>query len=370
LLSLSLNVLCSLNFFLFFYFIFLTSALTYAIPSLKSLNKNSFFKYSWNNFEYNTGFDVFSITLIPFLLYFFFLYSWTMPASSAWFGNLILSSLQIKLFYFYFIIIFFIINIFSNFFYLNSREIYDFILVILNFFFFIFFLFLSNNFFTLIFIIELTSTLIFLMFVTSTFSSNYFYNNLNINLYAYFNNSSPLFFIQSIVFFFWMSLLASLNLFLSLTFFYFKFFTFEWSLIENIFFFLSTTSVFKDILFMNFIWYNFLFCLFLKCGLVPFYYWKPTFFKGIPFHFLFIYIILFYFFLMIFILILLLFYFSEIFFYFILSNTLMTLVGFAFFFFILTESFYLKSFLAMSSILNTIFIFLVINATIIDDFFF
>jgi hypothetical protein len=122
--------------------------------------------------------------------------------------------------------------------------------------------------------------------------------------------------------------------------------------------------------FIVFVWFNFLFCIFLKCGLVPFYFWKPVFFKGIPFHALFFYIFFFYFFLFLYFIYFFLIYMNDIFFFFIYVNIIILIIGFFVLLFILCEAYYIKAFLALSSILNTLFVFLALNSINISDFFF
>ena len=104
------------------------------------------------------------------------------------------------------------------------------------------------------------------------------------------------------VFFFWISLVASLNLFLFVTFLYLKFLTFDWFLIEALFSYIISLSNLKSVFYIALGWFNFLFCIFLKCGVVPFYFWKPIFFKGTPLHALLFYIVFYYFSIVIFIL--------------------------------------------------------------------
>ena len=183
-------------------------------------------------------------------------------------------------------------------------------------------------------------------------------------------NSFPFFFNQTILFFFWTSLIASLNLFLSIIFFYLKFYSFEWFFLENFFLYIISVSNVKDLMFLMFTWFNFLFCIFLKCGLVPFYAWKPTFFKGAPLSFLYFYICFFYFFIFLFFIKFLVINFNEFFSFFIIVNFLTLLVGFCILLAILTETYYLKTFFAISSILNTLFVFLSFSSNNLVDIFF
>lgn len=360
-------LLWSFSFFFFLtYVVIIFSIIFYTIPSLQEIIKYSKFKKSCN-FSYLSGFDLYWIF---FSFLFFFLlsnFSWVSPAVSSWFGNLIFSGFQYKFSFLILFIFYCIITLYSTSFYFYSKELYDYIIVNFNFFFWIYFLFLSNTLFTFIFFIEILSTLIFLLLITSTFSTTFFYNNLNLNLYNYFNHSMPFFFVQTFIYFFWISLISSLNLFFFLILFYTKFLTFDWFFFEFIFFYIINMSCLRDIFFFMFVWFNLLFCVFLKCGLVPFYFWKPTFFKGISFHSLLFYISFFYFFILLFFINFLLIYCNEIFFFFIILNIFLLISGILILFFILCESFYIKSFLALSSILNTLFVFLALNSVNLID---
>jgi len=347
-------------FFLFIYTIVIFSIILYALPTLKNSLNYSFIKNK-NTFFYLSGFDLYLFMLTPLFLLLILHFSWSSNMFLVWFGNLIFTGFQYKIFFFFFFFFIIIISVYSSSFYFSSKEVYDYIITCFNFFYWLFFLFSANTLFTFIFFIEILSTLIFLLLITSTFSTLHFYNNLNLNLHNYFNQTTPFFFIQMLIYFFWISLIASLNLFFFLILFYIKFLTFDWFIFEFIFFYIINYSTLKEFFFIALIWFNLLFCVFLKCGLVPFFFWKPTFFKGMPIHSLFFYIIFFYFFLFYFFLYFFLIYVNEIFFFFNFINLLILLIGFFFFMFILCESLYLKTFLAMSSILNTLFVFLALN---------
>ena len=361
-LNISFYSLWALSYFLIIaYTVIVFSILMYCVPSIKDIINYSKFK-KINNFDYCTGYDMTRFLITPTILIFLIVFSWSSPIITSWFNNLFFSSLQLKMSYL--VILFFIFTtvIISSSVYFNSKEIYDFYLILFNFFLWVFFLFYSNNFFVVIFFLEIISTLIFLLLITSTFSTTYFYNNLNLNTYNYFHNSTPFFFIQMLLFFFWISLISSLNLFMSLILFYLKFLTFDWYFFEFLFFYITSTVNFKNIFFFMFIWFNILCCIFLKCGLAPFYFWKPVFFKGMSLHLIFFYITFYYFFLIIFLSLFLIIFFNDIFFYFININILMLMFGFFILLSTICEAYYLKSFLAVSSILNTIFIFLALNS--------
>jgi hypothetical protein len=150
--------------------------------------------------------------------------------------------------------------------------------------------------------------------------------------------------------------------------FYVKFLTFDWYTLEAVFYYIVSISDLKSIFFTSLVWFNFMFCIFLKCGLVPFYFWKPVFFKGIPAHALFFYIFFFYFSIFLFFIYFLIVYLSDIFYFNLIINLILIVLGIFFLMFILCESYYIKAFLAMSSILNTLLIFLAMSSFCIADF--
>jgi len=229
-------------------------------------------------------------------------------------------------------------------------------------------MFLSNNLFTFIFFLEILSTIITLLLVSSVFSSVYFYNNLSLTLNNYFNTTTPFAFLQTLVFFFWISLIASLNLFVFLILLYLKFLTFDWFLIEAIFSYIISLSNLKSIFYIALGWFNFLFCIFLKCGVVPFYFWKPIFFKGTPLHALMFYIVFYYFSIILFLLHFFVVYLNDLFYFNTTVNLIILTIGLVFLMFIVLESYYVKSFLAISSIINTVFVFLAMTSFNTVDF--
>lgn len=358
---LSFNSIWSFSYLFFiFYILLMFSVLLYVLPIIKDLIN---FKTTKTNSaaSYLTGYDFYWLLLTFITLLLLSNYFWTSFTIGTWFGHLVFSNLQKKfvfltLFGFYIVLV-----VYSSVFYWTTRELYDYWLVLINFHVWMTLLFFANTLFTLIFFIELLSTLIFLLIVTSTFSSTYFYNNINFNQNNYFQSTLPYSYLQTLMFFFWVSLLTSLNLFFSLILFYVKFTTFDWYLSEIIFYYFTITNSFRDTMAIFLIWLFFFFCVFLKCGLVPFYFWKPVFFRGMPFHVLFFYISYFYFFLFLFFLIFFLTYISEIFIFFIFLFNLFLIFGLVFLFAILCEAYYIKIFLALSSILNTLFIFLALT---------
>lgn len=351
-----------LIFFPLTYIIFLISYILYSLPLLYNLNiKNNFFLSPVN--------EVINIIFLPIISIFIIFNLWSSFSISLWFGHIVYTCFQFKitiLILFFFTLFNFLYSCVS---YLSSREIFDFLIVQFNFLYWTILFFYANSFLTVIFIIEILSTLVFLLISTSIFSSCFFYKNIDFSLNSFFENSTPYTFIQSILFFFWISLISSLNLFLFLILFYDKMFSFDWYLIEHIFLFVINVSSYKEIYTVGIIWFIILFSIFLKCGIAPFYLWKPTFFKGMSFSFVSFYISFFYFFLFLFIIHFISSYCHELFYFFTFFSLILIFTGLFTLFFILCETFYIKTFLAVSSILNSLLVFLCITACHSTDFF-
>ena len=166
-----------------------------------------------------------------------------------------------------------------------------------------------------------------------------------------------------------MSLVSSLLLFIFLIFFYTRFLTFDFVLVESILCYIVTVSTVKDILLILLSTFIFILVVFFKSGVVPLYVWKPVFFKGMPLHVLFFYICFFYYFLLLFFIYFLVVYLNDLTYYNSVLLILLSLIGTLFLIIILVESYYLKSFLAMSSILNTLLIFLAVGSISTCTFF-
>ena len=328
----------------------------YLLPNLR-LFSNSHFTGSHKRFFWLSGTSVTPLVVTPLILISLVLLSWSGPSLVVWYSHLIYHNWHYRLSYLVLFMFTMVLLTFLSTFVFTNNQVYDFVVVMYNFFFWVLLLFTSNNFFTLIFFIEVLSSMILLLLLTSTFSTTYFYNTQNLSKHTLFANSTPLIFFRAVLFFFWLSLIASLSLFFFLTLYYMKLLTFEWYLTESIFLFFTTTSSFKSLYSLLLVWALIVFCIFLKCGLVPFFFWKPVFFKGLTFHVLFFYLTFYYFFLLLFFIIFFLSHVSEIFFFYSSVFLIFSVVGLLMIFFIFFESYYLKAFLAISSILNTLFIF-------------
>ena len=345
----------------FTYTIFWMSILFYCLPTLT--NKIALINTKTKSLfvQINTS-DVILLTLTPLTILFVLLCMWALPATSAWFGHIIFTSYQLKITFLLsisFFSVFFSLLISS---YFTSREIYDYVIVLFNFFYWIILLFNSNSILTTIFIIEVISAIIFLLIVTSTFSSVYFYRNLNFTFGNLFQNSTPYTFLQSLIYYFWISLISALNLFLFILLLYIKIHSLDWFTIEHVFNYLTLTTSYKNLCSVGLVWFILLLSIFIKSGIAPLYLYKPTFFKGLPFYTLCFYICFFYFSFFLFVIHLLNSYFAEIFYFYSVIMTILVLLGLITLLFIICDSYYIKIFLAISSILNSLFVFLALTS--------
>jgi len=354
-------------FFVLTYLTLVISTITYLLPVASTQQNNSSVSTSRTDFSFVNSSELLPLFVTPYILILLLNLACTVPTLSVWFGHVVVTGFQMKLIYLLVFVFVLYIIVLTSTTYVSSREIYDYINTTFSIFYWVLLLFTANSLLTVIFVIEVLSATLFLLIITSTFSSNYFYRNLNLSFGHLFQQSTPFTYLQSILFFFWISLVSSLNLFLYCLLLYSKIYTLDWSLLEYIFhYFINITST-KDIYTVGFAWYTFIFCIFLKCGLAPFYVWKPSFFKGLPLYTLFFYISFFYFFLFLFLIHLLTVCLGEIFYYYIIVVVGLVVVGLSVLLFILCESFYLKSFLAMSSILNSLFVFLAMTSSHVSD---
>ena len=359
-----------LTYFMFIiYTILFLSFVIYIVPVLTNIHKYNLFKTK-NTFIYIHWSD-FSNFIIAILWTIFIvnLY-WYNTSFSVWFGHLIIYNLGLKMVNINLLVLTLIMYTMLSNSYFSSKEIYDYIITILNSCFWLILLFLINSIFSTIFIIEVLSTVIFLLIITSNYSTTFYYNTIDLSKGVYTSQIFPTAYIQSLLFFFWISLIASLNLFLFIIIFFLKMFTFDWFLIEYVFNYFVLSTTFWDLISISIPWFIFILSIFLKCGIVPVFFWKPVFFKGLNFHMLFIYICYFYFYFFLFLIHLFSTYFSEIYYYFLFIIFLFLFIGILFLLTILCESYYLKIFLAMSSILNSVIVFIGLSSVHCSDFLF
>jgi hypothetical protein len=352
------------------YIILFFSLLIYLVPIVSSSENVVTSHKARSNFYIISGLELLFFFTSPILFFIVINYIFFAPSITAWFGHIIFSSFQSKILYLVSLIFYIFIIMFLSPSYMSSNEIYDFLIAQFNTYYWVTFLFFANSLFTVIFIIEVLSTLIFLLITTSVFSTTFFYKNISFDSKIFLQNNLPSTFIQSLLFFFWVSLVSSLNLFVFLILLHNSVLTFDWFLLEHIFFYVLNISHLKDILTIGLVWFIIMFSIFLKCGIVPLFLWKPTFFKGLSFNMLIFYIVFFYFFLFLFFINFLSIYFNSLFYFYSFISVLFVLIGLFFLFFILCEAFYLKIFFAVSSILNSLLVILALLAAHNVDFMF
>ncbi len=354
--------LWSFSFFFFTsYLILITSVVAYLTPVLNTFARHTNSK-SKTYFSFVNSPDLLYVVGTPVVLIVTLLLLWTAPSFTAWFGHIAFTAFQLKITFFTLANFLLYLIIFTSVNYFSSREIYDYTIVTFNFLYWIILLFYANTIFTVIFVIEVIGALLFLLVITSTFSTAFFYRNLNLNYGHLFQSSTPYSYLQSVLYLFWISLISSLNLFIFVLFLYLRLLTFDWYLLEHVFLYFINANSFKEIFALSFSWFMILFCVFVKCGVTPLYIWKPTFFKGIPLYTLFFYITFFYFHFYLFIINFLVVYLSEIFYFYLAVFWLFILSGLVMLIMVICESYYLKVFLAISSILNSILVFLTLTS--------
>lgn len=358
-------------FFCIFYVmtVFLLSAST--LPLVFSFTDRHF--KNALNYVHITAFTLHKFMSTPVIVLFLLTFSWVSITVNMWFGQIVMSSMQRNVTLLCVSSFGLVYYIYSTNIIYNTKDVYDFILVLFNTLIWTFLVFYSNNLFVVIFFIEILTGLTTLILITSAFSSTYNYQVWNFSKSLYFNSILPKNTLDTLIFFFWMSLISSLLLFVFLILFYTHMFTFEFSLVEVITSHILHTTTFKQFLSTTLISTTLILIIFLKCGLVPLYAWKPIVFRGMTLHAIFFYICYYYYYLLMFFVYLFIVYCQDILWEskvinFVLISFL--LVGIVTLVFILTESYYIKSFLAMSSILNTLLIFLGLSSLSLSNHFF
>ena len=357
-------------FFPLCYGLLVLTLVLYLIPVSATQYNSLTSSYTQSNFKYVTGIDVHSILVYVVLFLLVINSMWFAPSVSSWFGHIAVNSFQVKMFIFIWSLFLLVSYVEASNSYFSSRDAYDSLVTKVSLASWLSLIFFSNSLITTIFIIEVMSALLFLLITTSIYSTTYYYRNLDFSSYNYFQNAIPYSFLNSLIFFFWVSLISSLNLFLFTIYLYTSLMSLDWYLLEHVYYYYLAVSSYKDLYTLGVTWFIMLFSILLKCGVAPFFLWKPTFFKGLPLNTLFFYITLFYFVLFLFFI----HFISSYMFY--LTSTysyvffLLMLIGILVLLSILFESFFIKSFLAVSSILNSLLVFLALSTTHSDSLLF
>ena len=190
--------------------------------------------------------------------------TWVGYPATIWFNHLIYATFQQKTAFFLWTYFAFLLTLLTTSLFLASQGAFDYLSNVIHLFLWILLFYMSNNLFTFVFFIEVLSTLVNLLLVTSAYSSPYFYNTQNLNTQKYFHSILPLTFLQVLVFYFWISLIAALNLFVFLLLFYSSSLSYDWFLLEVLFSYFLHSSPIKNLFTLALVWLNFLFCVFLK----------------------------------------------------------------------------------------------------------
>lgn len=288
---------------------------------------------------------------------------WSGPSITSCFGHLMFSSFERKMFllvlisFSLYLVVYLSGSDFSN---LQS---FDYLITLYHLTYWLLFLFMSTNILTTAFIIEVLTSLVMLLLVTSFNSSTYCsQDNLRsnkISMVKIFNTT----YLYTILTFFWTSLISTLILFLFIILFYSKYFTMDWSLIDSLSSYFLNCSLFFELSSISFSWSFVILSIFIKCAITPFYFWKVNFFKGMPLSLLFYYISVFYFVLFFYFLYLIITLFTDILFFNVFLFMLIVLLSTVLTPFILYETLNIKSFLALSSIMNSSLLLLVVLNT-------
>lgn len=354
----------SFSFFTYyFYLVLLTSSILYFLPVLTNYGNNMSSSTVKNPHNLISGSELFSLQAFVTLLLLITLTSWSSSATVYWVGHLIVDNFQIRMIYLVTLSYTLLTLLSSSVSYFSSRDSYDYLIVQFNFIFWISLIYQSNSLFSAIFIIEVLSALIFLLIITSNISSFYTYSNLKTLNGHIMQNLTPYSYLHSLIYFYWVSLITSLNLFVFLLLSYAYFKTFELYISQSIFFQMTMTTSIKNLISTLSKWFFLVFFIFIKCGIAPLYFWKPIFFKGLTLHFVVFYTSFFYTFFFWFILNFLSNSLSTVFYFYSIIFVTFNLTGLLVLLTILLESTYLKSFFAVSSILNSLLVLMALITT-------
>ena len=177
---------------------------------------------------------------------------------------------------------------------------------------------------------------------------NFFKKNINTNLFIY-----------SFLYLFWISFLSIVNIFV--LFIYLNKFinSFDFYFIDLLVLFKFYNVCFSEYTNLVFFWFFFIFSFFLKLGLVPFFLWKPNFFKSIPYIYILNYVVVFYFFFFIYFIYILFSVFYLFNFYLSFINFFICFITIFILFILLYNITNFKIFLSFSSIINSFFLFFI-----------
>lgn len=339
------------------YIVLISSLTLYLLPNI-STTLNSAEGSRHGSYLHISAQSVSKLLHVTLFLIFVINLTWSGPSVAAWYNHFIFSELQHRISYFVLLVFVLVLQIHLTSFVFNNKYVYDYLIVIVNSLVWVTYIFYSNNLFTTVFLVEMLSLLTLLNFVTSSLHVTHFYAPTSLENSKYFAKSTPQPFLTSLLFLFWTTLVASLLLFLATILFYTHLLTFDFLHLESaLLYTLSTASLYEILTVMTLSSVLFL-ALFLKCGVAPLFFWKPTFFKGSSLSFISFYTTFVYFFFLLYLTYLLVVLLNDFVYLNRMFLTLFILVGTSTLISTLLESQYVKAFVAMSSILNTLMLIL------------
>lgn len=314
-----------------------------------------------NSQQKSISFCTLLYTFVHFIvLNLIFVVIWKSSPLVCWYSHFMVTGLQFKFFYFFILTLLLTFLVIFN---RKSVQVFDVdgFLILLLLTVWVFCFFTVTNIITFFFCIEvLTTTVLTLLVVFFSFqvSRSSKVNTLRELVLGEGDNLLNFF---SLIFFFWVSVITSVLIFLFLTYFSSFFFLSDWYLINFFIYFVLSTHSLKILSLLFASVFVFFILIFFKLGLPPFFFWKLFFFIHSSFVFIYLYITTFYFFVFfVFLFFLhnwctsLLLYFHNILFFLLLVSILMITCTF----YTITK---VKFFFVYSSLINSVFLLLILG---------
>lgn len=300
--------------------------------------------------------SIFTLQLVTVVLLPLSLIFWSGCSTPLIFGHLFLNSLSIKLSVIFYCVGLLIIAMIRKIFVYLRRVSVDLNIFLSLFVYFTPLLFFSNSLISFVFIIEFLTTQIFILILLwDTVNRDLNVSNITIVNSRYRSYQTPL---EALFFFFWTSFIIAVFFFFTLDMLIGIYALSDWAFFEFIVNFTLNATTYTNELPLVFLFSSLFAILMLKTALVPFFFWKPSFFAALHIPALLLYIVFFFSLLISWIVI----------FWFSLNNVLTSLIliplmtllglGSVVIISILYDSTAVRNLLAISSIFNTLLIWL------------
>ena len=264
-----------LPFFYFFFLIWLFFFKLNKIQKLKNFKKDL---YLHINILKKQHFKIY-VNINFFILFNLIFYIYTLKGENLnfWWNHLSIQNFNIYLIYLIFFINLFMLIIISTISFSKINYSNDYFFSLLNLTLILPLIFLSNNIFSFIFFLELSSNVIFYKLIVSKL----WYLNPNFEI-KFFNLKSKNY-INLIFYQFWITFFSTILIF----FFYINinyiFGTTDWSILNFIVFIENNTLYFNNKILLTFLSLIFIFSIFFKIGVAPFHLFKIEIYKNIPY---------------------------------------------------------------------------------------